>query len=242
MRIHSVGVALLVGLVALVGTAVAVQQSQPPEDSAAGQEATGAKEKKKKKKKKPKTAQEVVTAPVLPLYERGAYAEVLTTVGELGENAEERLAPETGFVVALSHEALGDITRATAIYERLVALPSTDAWHSIGASRLATLAGEGEAAIAAADGAVALAPTNLYAHYQRGRALIATSSFGPAAAAFVATLQIDGNFAYGHYWAGFAYNKSGNLVSMTNHFIRFVELAPEAPERAQVEAILAAMR
>jgi tetratricopeptide (TPR) repeat protein len=241
MKAQSIVVALLLGSFGLAGAATAVLQSQPTSDTSIEQERRGKKQ-KKKKKDKDKAQQAALAAPVLPQYERGAYAEVLATVDALGEDAEERLAPETGYVVAWSHEALGESGRATAIYERLAELPATDAWHYVGASGRAVLAGDSDGAVAAANEAVALAPTNLYTHYQRGRALIAAGSFGQAAAAFVAALQVDGDFAYGHYWAGFAYNKSGNLVSMTNHFTRFVELAPESPERTQVEAILAAMR
>jgi tetratricopeptide (TPR) repeat protein len=248
MRIRTLLVGLVIGLVAVTWTAAAWTSSAEQErsDQSERKERKERKQDEKKKKKKDKDKGAAVagtlTAPVLPLYDKGAYDQVMTTVAELGEDAEKQLAPETAYVVAWTHEATGTRNAANAVYSRLAALPDTNAWHFIGASSAAVLAGDLDAALSAADGATALAPSNKYAHYQRGRVLVARQAYSDAAAAFVSSLEIDGTLAYGHYWAGFAYNKAGNLVSMTNHFRRFVELAPEAPERTQVEAILAAMR
>lgn len=51
-------------------------------------------------------------------------------------------------------------------------------------------------------------------------------------------LQIKGNHAYAHYQLGLAYNQKGRKDLMIMHFQKFLYLAPEAPEAAQVKSLL----
>jgi tetratricopeptide (TPR) repeat protein len=194
-------------------------------------------EAQKKKKKKKKTDDTDVVA----LYERGAYDEVADAVTRQQEAGVTN--PEALYIAGLSYEGLKKSGPATAAYTALVeATPDTDAWHWVGASARALAAGDIGAATEAATRAVQLDPGNKFGHYQRGMALSHQKVYQPAADEFVSLLEIDGGFAYGHYYAALSYYQLRSLVAATNHFERFLELAPDAPERVQVEGILAALR
>ncbi len=204
-------------------------------------------QKKKKKKKKNNTATEkqTVEVEVLPLFERGAFSAVVDAVDK-ASGPEVVVNADALFVAGLSQEAMNASGRAGKTYAELDQLANSDPWHQMGLSAGALVAGDLDRAAIAALRAVERANgdklAHKYAHFQHGRVMLARDDYVAASDAFIRTLQIDGGFAYAHYWAGFSYNKTGNLVSMTNHFERFLELAPEAPERQQVMAILAAMR
>ncbi len=207
--------------------------------------AEGQKKKKKKKKSAGAAVQKTVAVEVLPLFDRGAYSAVVDAVDKAA-GPEVRVSPDALFVAGMSQEAMSALGSASRTYAGLDKLASNDPWHYLGGSAAALVAGDLDHALNAAVRGVELANgdkvAHKYAHFQHGRVLMARQDFAASSDAFIRTLQIDGRFAYAHYWAGFSYNKTGNLVSMTNHFERFLELAPEAPERQQVMAILAAMR
>lgn len=205
-------------------------------------------QKKKKKKKKSNdngaAVQKTVSVDVLPLFDRGAYSAVVDAV-EKASGPDIVVSPDAVFLAGLSQEAMNASGQASRTYAGLDDLASSDPWHHLGVSAAALVGGDLDRALSAAARGVELANgdkvAHKYAHFQHGRVMLARDDFAAASDAFVRTLQIDGSLAYAHYWAGFSYNKTGNLVSMTNHFERFMELAPEAPERPQVMAILAAM-
>lgn len=199
------------------------------------------KKKKKKKNSSPPPAEAPVTltaAELVPLLDKGAYDEAITMAADAGDGA----GPDAVFVQGLAFEGKKARADAVAAYERLQAKPETDAWHWIGESADVLAGGEVDAAIGAAARAVEIDGGNKFAHFQHGRALVGGKDYAASAAAFVDTLEIDGNFAYAHYWAGMSYYQTKNLVAAGNHLTRFLQLAPEAPERLQVQGILATLR
>ena len=132
---------------------------------------------------------------------------------------------------------------AAGAYAALIeARPDSEDWYWIGSSARALVEGDIEGALNASARAIELNEGNKYAHYQRGLALSHRRAYQPAAEAFVRVLEIDGSFAYGHYYAALSFYQVRSLVAATNHFERFLELAPDAPERIQVEGVLAALR
>lgn len=214
---------------------------------AAAQQERRKKDKKKNRGKKKKPAvvalavQVDVDADLVAMYEGAQYDELVAAVEEV-KAPDVVVSPDALFFEVLAHERRGATQQAGGVCEELSARPDTDAWHYIGASAAALLAGNLDQALVDVDAAIGLDAGNKYAHFQRGRVLVRRQDYKISVASFVRVLEIDGAFAYGHYWAGFSYNKTKNLVSMTNHFERFIQLAPDAPERGQVAAILAAMQ
>lgn len=197
--------------------------------------------KKKKKKTTPPPEETVITvtaADVMPLLDKGAYDEAIAITADAGDGA----GPDALYVQGLAFEGKKAAGDAVAVYQRLAARPDADTWHWIGESARALAGGDAGGAVSAADRAVEIDGQSKYAHYQRGRALVVRRDFPASAAAFVRVLEVDGSFAYGHYWAGMSYYQTKNLVAAGNHLTRFLQLAPQAPERLQVEAILATLR
>jgi tetratricopeptide (TPR) repeat protein len=123
-------------------------------------------------------------------------------------------------------------------YEQLATRPDTDPWRHIGLSGIALIASNAGEAVREADRAVAIGGSLAEAHYQRGLALSANQNMPDAAAAFDKAGDLDQSWAYPHYYAGIAYSKMKRSDLTATHFQTFLKLAPQAPERAEVQAIL----
>jgi tetratricopeptide (TPR) repeat protein len=172
------------------------------------------------------------------LLEAGQYQEAVNVVAAQGEGA----APSDLYVAGQSLTRLGRLEEARDHYRRLDNGDPQNAWAFIGRAALAALGGDMDAAFEAASRAVELAPDSSHAHYQLGLIKSLRSDPEGAAAAFERATEIDGYDAYAHYYAGINYSRSDRLDRMAVHFQAFLNLAPEAPERPQVEAILRSLR
>jgi hypothetical protein len=71
---------------------------------------------------------------------------------------------------------------------------------------------------------------------------MARREYGDAAAEFTKAAQLDPGFAAAHYYAGLANYREKRIDLMTRSFETFVRLAPNAPERPEVESILRTVR
>ena len=134
-------------------------------------------------------------------------------------------APSLIFLVARSHDRLTQRAQARAAYERLTGRPETDPWHFVG--RAATLLADAQ-----------LAET----HFQLGLVQAERRDYGKAAPAFEAAIAIDPMPAYTHYYAGLSYYQAERIDLMADFFESFLKLAPNAPERTQVESIMRTIR
>jgi regulator of sirC expression with transglutaminase-like and TPR domain len=54
-------------------------------------------------------------------------------------------------------------------------------------------------------------------------------------------MKLDDKNAYAHYYAGYAYLRSGNPSKSVEAFKSFLQLAPAAPEAAKVKALVDAL-
>jgi len=73
-----------------------------------------------------------------------------------------------------------------------------------------------------------------------GTAAFERRDFAAAAEAFDRCIQANPTLAYAYYRAGLAYYEIDRPDQMVNRFETFMRLAPDAPERPQVESILKA--
>ena len=55
---------------------------------------------------------------------------------------------------------------------------------------------------------------------------------------FTKAVELKPDFAYAHYYAALAYQRQRQLPKTAEHFDAFLRLAPDAPERSAVIAIL----
>lgn len=193
---------------------------------------------KKKKKKKKKSSDDAVVVEVVPMFEANELEDLVAAVDAAREGG-ATIAGDAVFMEGLAYEKLQRTGEARATYAQLAARSEDDVWHWVGASAEKLIAGDTAAALEAAARAVEMAPRNELAHYQHGLVRVKRAEYAPAAEAFTRMLEIDGDFAYGHYYAGMSYHQVRNLMAAGNHLRRFLELAPEAPEKLAVQSILA---
>jgi tetratricopeptide (TPR) repeat protein len=172
---------------------------------------------------------------VQALLERGALDEAV-------QRAEgERGNAESTFFAALAAARLNDSGRAVAQYTHLRDT-GDDSWKAIGESGALLTQGNADGAMQAAERAVAANGGNAFAHYQLGAVANRQGNNERAAAAFGRAVELKPDFAYAHYYAGLANQRLKNIARMSEHFEAFMRLAPEAPERNAVAAILRTMR
>jgi tetratricopeptide (TPR) repeat protein len=172
---------------------------------------------------------------VQKLLERGALDAAV-------ERAEaERDNVESTYLAAQALLKMDDVGRASETYA-LLQDAGDESWRAIGESGVALFAGNRAGAMDAAERAIAASPDNPYAHYQVGIVASRQNNFARAADAFGRTVELKPDFAYAHYYAGLANQRLKRMAKTSEHLETFMRLAPEAPERSAVAAILRTLR
>jgi tetratricopeptide (TPR) repeat protein len=162
-------------------------------------------------------------------YDAGAYQQAIDAIGGSQD-------PRLLFIAAQSQQKLRRADDAKRVFGQLAARP--DAWGAIGRSAVALLGGNANGAVQEANQAVGSGASIAEAHLQRGLALSAAQSMDEAAAAFQKASDLDPSWSYAHYYAGIAYSKVKRADLTASHFQAFLRLAPNAPERGEVQSIL----
>jgi tetratricopeptide (TPR) repeat protein len=177
-------------------------------------------------------------ADVRQLFDAGRYQEVVrASETPAAADAAARLQ----YLAAQSYSKLSDADGARRTYQRL-ADSGAGPWSSIGKSGLQLLDKQFDAALASADQAAGEAQTLPEAHYQRGIVFMFRNDYGSALDAFTKATQLDPMFASAYYYAGLASSRVKRIDLMSSNFGTFIKLAPNAPERAEVESVLRSVR
>ena len=189
-------------------------------------------------------AQDVVVDPgplvaARQLHDAGKYREAIDAIG--AEQAKRTLWARLLYLEAQSYERISERENAARLYRELGGLDGPS-WQSIGQSALELLNKQPKAAITAATRAVSLDPAVPEAHYQLGLALSVSQDFARAASAFDTAAELDPQWAYARYYAGLAYSKVKRIDLMAARFEAFLKLAPDAPERPEVQSIMRTVR
>lgn len=145
--------------------------------------------------------------------------------------------PASTFLAAQSLLRLDRVDRATAEMTRLRASDQTG-WRLIGESGEAMIGNDAGRAVELARRAIEADGDNPFAHYQLGLAASKAGDWATASQALSRTLELKPDFAYAHYYAALAHQRQRQLPRTAEHFDAFLRLAPDAPERAAVVAIL----
>jgi tetratricopeptide (TPR) repeat protein len=170
------------------------------------------------------------------LYDAGKFQQVITAAADVKVSDDQQ--PRITYLVGQSHQKLSHPDEARQAYEQLASRSESDPWRDIGRSAVALLASDAAGAVEAADQAVARGDSLAEAHFQRGLALYARQDMAGSAAAFDKASQLDPMWAYAHYYAGLVYSKAKRVDLTASHFDTFLKLAPQAPERGEVQAIM----
>jgi tetratricopeptide (TPR) repeat protein len=171
------------------------------------------------------------------LYEAGSFEQLVNSIASEGDQA----PPASVYLAGQSYLRLNRRDEARAQFAKLSS-GGDPAWSLVGESAAALLDGNNGLAIEKATQAVGMAPDQFHPNYQLGLAYSAAEQSERAAAALAKAAAIDPTFAYAHYYAGLAYSKTKQLDQMGTHLEYFLKLAPKAPERPAVEALMRSLR
>lgn len=174
------------------------------------------------------------------LFEAGKYRETLDALSSAPAEG-----PDSGpalFLTGQTRQKLNDNAGAQQAYMRLATRADADPWRSIGQSALASMDKRYDEALTAAKQAAMLAPASADAYFQLGIALAQKTDYAAAAQAFDKATQLDNSYAYGFYWSGLSYNRIKRIDLMAARFETFLRLAPNAPERGEVQSIMRTVR
>ena len=178
-------------------------------------------------------------ADVRQFYDAGRYGDVVRAAEAASADADS--VSRLQYLAAQSYSKLKDNGQARNAYQRLADRGGSP-WAAVGQSAMQVMDGALDEALASADQAVRLDGSLPEAHYQRGIVLMARKDYGAAVDAFSRTTDLDPAFASAYYYAGLANYRVKRIDLMTNNFGVFVKLAPDAPERPEVESILRTVR
>jgi tetratricopeptide (TPR) repeat protein len=163
------------------------------------------------------------------LFQSGSY-EQAAEAAQGGDPASTYLAAQALMKLDRNDRATGELTRLRANEQPV--------WRLIGESGEALLANDAGRATELARRAVEADGGNAFAHYQLGLSTSKGSDWGGATSAFQKALEQKPDLAYAHYYAALAFQRMRQLNKTAEHFDAFLRLAPDAPERSAVVAIL----
>lgn len=172
-------------------------------------------------------------ADVQRLFQSGAY--------EQAAEAARDGDPASTYVAAQALIKAERSDRAAAEFARLRA-GSDAAWQLVGESGEALVGGDAGRAVELARKATEADGNNAFAHYQLGLAASRASDWGTAEGAFGRTVQLKPDFAYAHYYKALVHQRLRQLPRSAEHFEAFLRLAPDAPERSAVLAIMRTLK
>ena len=163
------------------------------------------------------------------LFQSGSYEQAVDAARD-GDPASTYLAAQALIKMERNDRAAAELTR--------LAASDNAAWRLVGESADALLNNDGGRALEVARRAVEADGNNPFAHYQLGLAAGKANDWNAAVAGFTRAVELKPDFAYAHYYAALGYQRLRQLSKTAEHFDAFLRLAPDAPERSAVLAIL----
>ena len=173
------------------------------------------------------------------LYEAGKNAELVQAVQARREAGDDD--PESTYFAALAFERTENRDGAKNELAHLQEVGDS-AWQLIAQAELARLDDKNAAARDAARRATEANNTHPWAQYELGLVAAHMNDYAAAARAFERALELRPDIAYAHYYAGQAFQRERNLGKTAEHFQAFLKMAPDAPERPAVMAVLRTLK
>jgi tetratricopeptide (TPR) repeat protein len=167
------------------------------------------------------------------LFQSGSYEQTVEAARD-GDEASTFLAAQALIRLERSDRAVGELTRLRA--------SENSAWRLIAESAEALINNDAERAIDVARRAGEADGGNPFAQYQLGLAASKANDWGTAVASFTRAAELKPDFAYAHYYAALAHQRQRQLPKAAEHFGAFLRLAPDAPERSAVLAIMRTLK
>jgi len=163
------------------------------------------------------------------LFQSGSYEQAVDAARD-GDPASTYLAAQSLMKMDRADQAAAQLSRLKA--------SDQPGWRLVGESGEALIANDAGRSVELARRAIEADGGNPFAHYQLGLAASKAGDWGGAVQGLTKALELKPDFAYAHYYAALAYQRQRQLSKTAEHFDAFLRLAPEAPERSAVVAIL----
>jgi len=174
------------------------------------------------------------SATIQTLYESGEDREVVnrvkSSVPAAVTGTDRWFAAQSQLRLGLRNEAINDLTALT----QANADPAVQVAAQLAIGRLTN----DEAALGQARAAAGAYPESLFVQYELGLSYAVRNDFASAARIFDLCIATAPTFAYAYYQSALAYQHLDRPDIMANRFDRFMRLAPNAPERPEVESVL----
>jgi len=167
------------------------------------------------------------------LFQAGAYEQVVEAAAG-ADPASRYLAVQALLKLDRTEQALSELTELGASDQPV--------WRLIAESGEALVGNDARRAVDAARRASEADADQPFAFYQLGLSASKAGDWGTAARAFTSALDAKPDFAYAHYYAALVHQRQRQLPQAAAHFEAFLRLAPEAPERQAVQAIMRALK
>src|SRR5262245_37854217 len=171
------------------------------------------------------------------LYESGEDREIVNrvknSVPTAVTGADRWFAAQSQLRLGLRNDAINDLAALTQT--------GTDPAVQVAAQLAIGRLTNDEATLGQARAAAGAYPESLLVQYELGFSYAVRNDFASAARIFDACIATAPTFAYAYYQSALAYQHLDRPDIMANRFDRFVRLAPNAPERPEVESVLRAI-
>ena len=168
------------------------------------------------------------------LYESGEDREIVNRVKNSVPNdvtgADRWFAAQSQLRLGLRTDAINDLTALI----QAGADPAVQVAAQLAIGRLTN----DEVTLDRARAAAAAYPESLLVQYELGLSYAVRNDFASAARVFDNCIATAPTFAYAYYQSALAYQRLDRPDVMANRFDRFIRLAPNAPERPEVESVL----
>jgi tetratricopeptide (TPR) repeat protein len=168
------------------------------------------------------------------LYESGEDREIVNrvknSVAKDASGADRWFAAQSQLRLGLRNDAINDLAALT----QTGGDPAVQVAAQLAMARLMN----DESTLGQARAAAAAYPESLLVQYELGLSYAVRNDFASAARIFDTCIATAPSFAYAYYQSALAYEHLDRPDIMANRFDRFVRLAPNAPERPEVESVL----
>jgi len=144
--------------------------------------------------------------------------------------ADRWFAAQSQLRLGLRNDAINDLTALTQTDPD----PAVQVAAQLAIARLTN----DEGTLSQARAAAGAYPESLFVQYELGLSYAVRNDFASAARIFDGCIATAPAFAYAYYQSALAYQRLDRPDIMANRFDRFVRLAPNAPERPEVESVL----
>jgi tetratricopeptide (TPR) repeat protein len=168
------------------------------------------------------------------LYESGEDREIVNrvknSVPDEASGADRWFAAQSQLRLGLRNDAINDLAALT----QTSGDPAVQVAAQLAIGRLTN----DEVTLGQARAAAGAFPESLFVQYELGLSYAVRNDFASAARIFEGCIATAPTFAYAYYQSALAYQHLDRPDIMANRFDRFVRLAPNAPERPEVESVL----